>query len=89
MRAKPWHGPPPHTSAVSIARSSIKYQLVPQEKLEEAKVAFDSVTACHPYSLHSSGAQSGDALYVLNQTQDRKLYDGVRKQAHPYAKQLH
>ena len=53
------------------------YKLVQEDALDDAKAEFESVSACHVYSLHSQRATSSEPLYVLNQTQDRKLYDKV------------
>jgi hypothetical protein len=70
------HPPPLHRCA-PLRRSSMQYKLVPQERLNDEKETFSPLTACHAYSVHSAKPQSGEALYVLNQTQDRNLYDKV------------
>lgn len=59
--------------------SSMRYTLVQDDKLDATKAAFEPLTACHLYSLHSGGATSGEALYILNHGQDRELYDGVSR----------
>ena len=53
----------------------MQYKLVREEALEAAKAGFESVTACHVYSLHAGPPTSGEALYLLNHAQDRKLYE--------------
>jgi hypothetical protein len=55
--------------------SVIQYKLVPADNLADAKAQFDPLTACHPYSVHAAPATSGEPLYILNQTQDRELYE--------------
>ena len=60
---------------------ALQYQLVPDDKLEAAKELFEPVTACHPYSLHAQPATSGEPLFILNHTQDRKLYDKLEQGA--------
>ena len=57
----------------------LEYKLVPDEKLDAAKDQFESLTACHAYSLHAAPVTSGEPLYILNHTQDRKLFDEARQ----------
>jgi len=65
--------------SVKDGNGAMKYRLVSEEHLTDAKATFEPLTACHIYSLHTAKATSGEPLYVLNQTQDRKLYDTLGK----------
>ena len=56
-------------------KKGMQYKLVAEDALDDAKAEFEQVTACHPYSLHAAPATSSEPLYILNQTQDRQLYD--------------
>jgi hypothetical protein len=56
----------------------LEYKLVAEERLDVAKEFYAPLTACHPYSLHVAPAESGEALFLLNHSQDRSLYEKVR-----------
>ena len=58
--------------------SGLQYKLVKEEQLEAAKEQFETVTACHPYSVHAAPATSDEPLFILNHSQERSLYDKVR-----------
>ena len=51
---------------------------MPEEKLEEAKAAFASVTASHLYSLSQPGGASNAAMWSVSQQQDEQLFNQVR-----------
>lgn len=65
------------TKAEGQSTGAMAYKLVAEANLDEAKAQFESVSSCHPYALHAAAEPptSSEPLYILNQTQDRKLYD--------------
>ena len=77
--AKAHHGEVHAVYLVSAAsESGLSYKLVAEEHLEEASKG--QFSAIHPYSLHAKPATgSGEALFILNHTQDRKLYNALSK----------